>query len=108
MQWIRFIGPALTALAEVAGVIVAIVLLARRAGGGAALALGGFGVLLLSTLCSVTTTLPTVQRLLLQSGVGAGRAVIAAVGFNCIPSALMVLGLALLIVSVAALARKPA
>ncbi len=108
MQWIRYIGPALMAVVEIAGVIVAIVLLTRKAGRGAALALGGFGLLLLSTLCSFTTNLPMVQRLLAPAGVGGGRTATPAIALSCAASALMVLGLALLITAVAALARKRA
>ena len=109
MQFVRLIGPALIILTEIVGVIAALVLLSRKAGGGAGLALAGFGLLLLSTLCSLTTELPMVQRLIAQEGGGAARRLFGAgVGLSCATSGLMVLGLALLITAVTTLARKRA
>lgn len=106
MQWLRLIGPALIVLTEGVGVIAAVILLARKAGGGAALALSGFGLLLFSTLCSLTTELPLVRGLIARGG--GGRALSAGLGLSCLTSVLMVIGLALLIMAVTTLARKRA
>ena len=94
----------LITLVQIAGIVVAAILLRRKAGAGATLALIGFGVLLLISVCGQLYSMFIFPSILHSATLGALTA--AEVLYTCSNGLIMTIGFGLLVFGIWKLGQK--